>query len=245
MQSHYFPRDRASTETLSLALGWFSIALGAAELMAPRRVARLIGVPADDRTLNVLRAYGARKLASGIAHTRRSPRSQVALVAGGWRRGRPGIARCRGVRRGHRARARIAWQRWQCSASPHWTCSLQAWLGNASESCGQVCVNEQAMTIKATIEAVGSRVDRVVRVGTIAKLEERLRGPLRARAGRARHRSASRRDAAARARFVKSCGGSSRWSRLAKSPYPTARVLGNHSRAAKRARPRIVTEVRR
>jgi len=67
MHSHYFSRARASTPTLSFALGCFSLALGAAELMAPRRVARLIGVPADDSTTNVLRAYGARKLATGIA----------------------------------------------------------------------------------------------------------------------------------------------------------------------------------
>lgn len=66
MQSQYLERDRTSTPVLSLALGCFSIALGAAELLAPRRVARLIGVPADDVTTNVLRAYGARELATGI-----------------------------------------------------------------------------------------------------------------------------------------------------------------------------------
>ncbi len=66
MQSHYFPRDRSSTQALSLALGCFSIAVGAAKLIAPRRVAGLIGVAADDGTTNVLRAYGARELATGI-----------------------------------------------------------------------------------------------------------------------------------------------------------------------------------
>jgi hypothetical protein len=51
---------------LSLALGLFSIALGAAELMAPRQVARLVGVRPDRRTRTILRAYGAREIASGI-----------------------------------------------------------------------------------------------------------------------------------------------------------------------------------
>ena len=66
MQSDYV-RDRTSAPMLPLALGYFSIALGAAELLAPRRVARMIGVPVDDTTTNILRAYGARELAAGIA----------------------------------------------------------------------------------------------------------------------------------------------------------------------------------
>jgi hypothetical protein len=53
-------------QAVSLALGWFSIALGAAELLAPRHVARLIGVTPNRQTLTILRAYGARKLASGV-----------------------------------------------------------------------------------------------------------------------------------------------------------------------------------
>ncbi len=51
---------------LSLALGWFSIALGAAELLAPRQVARLIGISPDLRTRATLRAYGAREMANGL-----------------------------------------------------------------------------------------------------------------------------------------------------------------------------------
>jgi hypothetical protein len=54
------------TERLALALGWFSIALGMAELMAPRRLARLIGMPAHERNIKVMRAFGAREIASGI-----------------------------------------------------------------------------------------------------------------------------------------------------------------------------------
>jgi len=56
----------SGTERLAVALGWFSIALGTAELMAPRQLARLIGMPAHQRNINVLRAFGAREIASGI-----------------------------------------------------------------------------------------------------------------------------------------------------------------------------------
>jgi hypothetical protein len=59
--------DRTATETLAIALGWFSIALGMAELLAPRQVARLIGIPYGEGTATTLRAYGAREVASGAA----------------------------------------------------------------------------------------------------------------------------------------------------------------------------------
>ena len=60
-----YENDRM-TERLSMALGLFSLALGAAELMAPRQLARLIGIEPGDRTTATLRAYGAREIASGI-----------------------------------------------------------------------------------------------------------------------------------------------------------------------------------
>jgi hypothetical protein len=62
-----YARDRNTVETLAIALGWFSIALGAAELLAPQQVARLIGVPPGERTTATLRGYGAREVASGLA----------------------------------------------------------------------------------------------------------------------------------------------------------------------------------
>jgi uncharacterized membrane protein len=48
-------------------LGWFSIALGLAEVAAPRRMARMIGVEDDDTHRNILFAYGLREIASGLA----------------------------------------------------------------------------------------------------------------------------------------------------------------------------------
>lgn len=56
----------ANAEGLATGIGCFSIALGLAELAAPASVARLIGVPDDDRTRNVLRAIGLREVVSGI-----------------------------------------------------------------------------------------------------------------------------------------------------------------------------------
>lgn len=47
---------------LATALGWFSIGLGIAQLLAPRTVARTLGVP---QHTTVVRALGARELATG------------------------------------------------------------------------------------------------------------------------------------------------------------------------------------
>lgn len=56
---------------LARALGWFSLALGLVEIVAPHRLARLIGVRRRHR---LLRALGLREIASGIGLlTRRRP----------------------------------------------------------------------------------------------------------------------------------------------------------------------------
>lgn len=59
------PADR--TVRTARGLGWFSIGLGLAEVAAPRRMARLIGVEDDDTHRNILFAYGLREIASGLA----------------------------------------------------------------------------------------------------------------------------------------------------------------------------------
>lgn len=51
--------------TLARGLGWFSIGLGLAELLAPERITRFLGV--DDEHTGLVRFYGARELASGVA----------------------------------------------------------------------------------------------------------------------------------------------------------------------------------
>ena len=62
-EDDYDNQDR--TEQLSLGLGWFSIGLGLAELLAPRALARAIGMP--DASPAVLRAFGAREIGAGLA----------------------------------------------------------------------------------------------------------------------------------------------------------------------------------
>lgn len=69
-------------ERLGNALGWFSIGLGLVELLAPRAVARTLGMPPQWTPL--LRLFGARELACGIGllSQPRSPAWRWARVAG-------------------------------------------------------------------------------------------------------------------------------------------------------------------
>lgn len=63
--AHYTETQRTEKDPITQSLGWFSIALGAAEVFAPQAVARAIGVDErEHRTL--LRSYGLRELAAGI-----------------------------------------------------------------------------------------------------------------------------------------------------------------------------------
>lgn len=50
-------------QAVARALGWFSIGLGLAELLAPRMMARAAGMEGRER---LLQAYGAREIASGL-----------------------------------------------------------------------------------------------------------------------------------------------------------------------------------
>lgn len=61
--SHYRTDSINRAAQLAQALGWFSIGLGLAELLAPRAMARTIGM--EERPL-LLRTFGARELASGL-----------------------------------------------------------------------------------------------------------------------------------------------------------------------------------
>lgn len=81
----YPPRNGASTNgplTEDGAMGWFGIGLGLAELLAPRRVATMIGVSPEHRTL--IRLMGLRELVSsaGILSDRSSAGAVWSRVAG-------------------------------------------------------------------------------------------------------------------------------------------------------------------
>jgi uncharacterized membrane protein len=54
-------------EGLARALGWFSIALGTAEFLAPDAMTRLIGASSDAKTIALVRTMGLREVTNGIA----------------------------------------------------------------------------------------------------------------------------------------------------------------------------------
>lgn len=56
--------DRPGTK-LGKGLGWFSIALGVTELVAPRGLARFIGIEPDGKVPVVTRLFGLREIAAG------------------------------------------------------------------------------------------------------------------------------------------------------------------------------------
>jgi len=58
-------RRNDGVDRMARALGWFSIGLGVAEVVAPRRMARLIGLAHTDTRRPLLQAFGLREIASG------------------------------------------------------------------------------------------------------------------------------------------------------------------------------------
>ena len=61
-------------QRLARNLGWFSIGLGATEIFAPGLVARISGAPDSKRSRTVIRTYGGREIAQGIAILSSMPR---------------------------------------------------------------------------------------------------------------------------------------------------------------------------
>jgi hypothetical protein len=53
-------------ERLTRALGWFSIGLGLAQIVAPRGVARLVGAEPSEGTARLMRGLGLREISSGV-----------------------------------------------------------------------------------------------------------------------------------------------------------------------------------
>lgn len=76
--------ERGGGQGLARALGWFSIGLGATQLLAPRRLARLIGVNDDGSMVVLMRTLGMREVATGIAILSQpeNPRWLAARVGG-------------------------------------------------------------------------------------------------------------------------------------------------------------------
>ncbi|MBV9076625.1 MAG: cyclase dehydrase [Methylobacteriaceae bacterium] len=56
--------SRTPNERLARGLGWFSIALGIAELAMPRAITRAVGLRGQER---LVQGYGAREIATGVA----------------------------------------------------------------------------------------------------------------------------------------------------------------------------------
>ncbi len=54
---------RRNADLLAQGLGWFSIGLGIAELLAPRRIAPRIGLSGQEQ---LIRLYGMREIATGV-----------------------------------------------------------------------------------------------------------------------------------------------------------------------------------
>jgi malic enzyme len=57
-------QSQSGRDRLAKGLGYFSIALGVAELVAPRKICNAIGLRGLE---NVVRAYGVREIAAGVA----------------------------------------------------------------------------------------------------------------------------------------------------------------------------------
>ncbi len=72
-------RSDANVERLARGLGWFSIGLGLAEILAPRMIARLCG--GQGRHTALIRLFGVREIASGIAIFAQAPRPTDAMWA--------------------------------------------------------------------------------------------------------------------------------------------------------------------
>jgi hypothetical protein len=62
-QQAFDSRNGEGSLALARGLGWFSIGLGVAELVAPEQLARFLGM--EEHT-PLIRAYGAREIATGI-----------------------------------------------------------------------------------------------------------------------------------------------------------------------------------
>lgn len=61
--AHQLQISNRSARGLAQGLGWFSIGLGLAEVLAPRTLARFLGM---EQHAGLIRAYGVREIAAGV-----------------------------------------------------------------------------------------------------------------------------------------------------------------------------------
>src|ERR1044072_499082 len=54
-----------NAKRLAAGLGWFSVGLGVAQLLAPKAIARITGV--SEKRTGLIQLYGLRELAAGVA----------------------------------------------------------------------------------------------------------------------------------------------------------------------------------
>ncbi len=75
------PAAPATPLQLARALGWFSIGLGATELLAPRMLTRMLGLRGHE---NLVRSYGLREIGTGVGILRsKDPTSWIWGRVGG------------------------------------------------------------------------------------------------------------------------------------------------------------------
>src|SRR3954463_7408689 len=86
--------DMCSTEyahSMARGLGWFSIGLGLAEVMAPRALTRGLGMEGSEQ---LVQAYGRRERARGLGiHSSDQPAPWICGRVGGDARLRPSLSR--------------------------------------------------------------------------------------------------------------------------------------------------------
>jgi hypothetical protein len=93
-------------QAVARALGWFSIGLGLAELIAPRSLARATGLDGRER---LLQWYGAREIATGVAILlARDPKPWVTARVAGDALDIATLATCRNATAGSNAKAAAA-----------------------------------------------------------------------------------------------------------------------------------------
>lgn len=75
------PSAQPVAARLAKGLGWFSIGLGLVELLAPRRLTHALGM--GNRHAGLVRGFGAREIASGVAVLSVDPRAGLWSRVGG------------------------------------------------------------------------------------------------------------------------------------------------------------------